>query len=58
MTWHCMMNFPVKDDGLKNIKLLKKVVELKKLYCCPWAKYNNIKFGVMKLMPPEKIYKL
>ena len=58
VTWYCMMNSHVKDDGLKNIKLLKKVVEFKKLYCCPWAKYKNIKFGAMKLMPPEKICNL
>lgn len=52
---NCMANSDVKTNALKDIVLLKKVVEFKeKFYRCSWAKYEEAVVGRLKLMPVEK----
>ena len=52
---YCMANSDVKTNALKNIVLLKKVVEFKeKFYRCSWAKYEEAVVGRLKLIPVEK----
>lgn len=44
----------VKDDALKDLDLLEKVVEFKKkFYPVNWANYDSAKVGTLKLIPPE-----
>ena len=46
-------NSMVKNTALQNLELLQKVVEFKdKFYHCSWAKYENAKPGMIKLLPP------
>ena len=50
---HCMSVSWVKDEALKDIDLLNRVVMFKeKFYRSPWAGYEYAKRGSMKLMPP------
>lgn len=51
---YCMYNSPVKEAAFADLELLDRVVKFKeKFYRCPWAKYEDAKPGIMKLMPPE-----
>ncbi|TLP39421.1 nucleotidyl transferase AbiEii/AbiGii toxin family protein [Arcobacter arenosus] len=44
----------VKDDALKDLDLLEKVVEFKKkFYPVNWANYDSAKVGTLKLIPPK-----
>lgn len=44
----------VKDDALKDLELLERVVEFKKkFYPVSWANYDSAKIGTLKLIPPE-----
>ena len=44
----------VKDDALKDLELLERVVEFKKkFYPVGWANYDSAKVGTLKLIPPE-----
>lgn len=48
-----MANSMVKNTALQNLEPLQKVVEFKdKFYHCSWAKYENAKPGMIKLLPP------
>lgn len=48
-----MAKSPVKHSALADPELLEKVVAFKKkFYRCPWAKYDDAKFGTMQLLPP------
>lgn len=49
-----MANNEVKDEALKDLELLKNVVEFKqKFYPRAWAKYEEAIPGTLKLLPPE-----
>ena len=49
-----MAKSDVKDDALKDIKLLQNVVEFKeRFYPRGWAKYEDAKIGTLKLLPPD-----
>lgn len=51
---YCMMKSPVKDRALEDTDLLDRVVAFKdKFYRCSWARYDLVKRGTMRLMPPE-----
>jgi len=48
----------IKDEALKDIKLLEDVVSFKqKFYMSAWAKYEDAKIGTFKVLPPEFRYK-
>ena len=48
------MKSPVKDRALEDTDLLDRVVAFKdKFYRCSWARYDLVKRGTMRLMPPE-----
>ncbi|MGI6714517.1 MAG: nucleotidyl transferase AbiEii/AbiGii toxin family protein [Bacilli bacterium] len=45
---------PIKETAIRNIKLLKEVVDLKKrFYPRTWAKYGDILQGQIRLLPDE-----
>lgn len=45
----------VKTNALDNLNLLKDVVEFKQqFYPSGWAKYENAKIGILKLVPPQE----
>jgi len=49
-----MIHTDVKDKAMKDISLLNKVVDFKKkFYRCPWAKYDLVNIGCIKLVPPK-----
>lgn len=49
-----MATSSVKDDALKDLELLERVVEFKKkFYPAGWANYDNAKVGTLKLIPPK-----
>ena len=51
---YCLAASTVKDTALKDLGLLRKVVEFKeKFYRSPWAKYEDAHAGSIKLMPPD-----
>jgi predicted nucleotidyltransferase component of viral defense system len=51
---YCIAHTEYKDNALKDLKLLEKVVEFKvKFYPRKWAKYDDAKPGTIKLIPPE-----
>ncbi len=53
-----MAKFPVKDEALNDMQLLKDVVVFKqKFYMSAWAKYEDAKVGRFKILPPEFRYK-
>lgn len=50
-----MLQTPIREYGLKNIDLLKKVIDFKKkFYTCNWAKYDEIMLGKLRLIPSEE----
>lgn len=56
---YCMANSPVKEDAFADLDLLNKVVKFKdKFYRCSWARYDEAKPGMMKLVPSEKNIKI
>lgn len=53
---YCMSQTEIKENALKDLELLKKVVDFKtKFYRCKWAKYEEVNVGTIKLVP-NKIY--
>lgn len=53
-----MAQSSVKDEALKDLKLLEDVVVFKqKFYMSAWAKYEEAKIGTFKILPPEFRYK-
>lgn len=49
-----MAKSAVRQSALADKELLEKVVAFKeKFYRCPWAKYDDAKFGAIKLLPPK-----
>lgn len=49
-----MAKSAVRQSALAEKELLKKVVAFKeKFYRCPWAKYDEAKFGAIRLLPPK-----
>ena len=53
-----MAQSPVKDEALRDLKLLEDVVIFKqKFYMSAWAKYETAKVGTFQILPPEFRYK-
>lgn len=53
-----MVQSDVKDEALKDLRLLEDVVVFKqKFYMSAWAKYEDAKIGTFKILPPESRYK-
>ena len=51
---YCMSYSSVKENAMKDMELLNKVVTFKaKFYRCPWARYDLAKCGSLRLIPPE-----
>lgn len=51
---YCMCQKGIKDIALKNQKLLEDVASFKmKFYPRRWAKYEEARFGTLRLMPPS-----
>lgn len=51
---YCIAKSPYMETALKNPKLLQDVVDFKmKFYPRAWAKYEEVKEGHIKLVPPE-----
>lgn len=49
-----MAKSAVRQSALADKELLEKVVAFKeKFYRCPWAKYDEAKFGAIRLLPPK-----
>ena len=47
-----MINTNLREESLKNLNLLKNVIDFKKkFYSCNWANYDDIMMGKLKLIP-------
>jgi len=56
---YCMSLSAVKESAYKNIELLNKVTIFKeKFYRCPWAKYEEIHKGKIRIVPREEYFKV
>ncbi|MDP8269426.1 MAG: nucleotidyl transferase AbiEii/AbiGii toxin family protein [Candidatus Tenebribacter davisii] len=53
-----MAKSTVREEALADVELLKDVAEFKKkFYPSAWARYDDAKVGMLKLLPPEYRYK-
>lgn len=56
---YCMSLTKIKESAYENIELLDKVTVFKeRFYRCPWAKYDEIHKGKIRIVPQEEYFKV
>jgi predicted nucleotidyltransferase component of viral defense system len=51
-----LLDSPIKASALKNVDLLERVANHKKVYfASSWANYDSARKGTLKLMPPKRV---